>query len=100
MYRISSIILKSIWFFHNNFGLDAQKVLGSHAQCPFGLHKLSARLDRSSVMSGKVKQKTSATAADSSTQSTNEKILKECHNLYVDPDNGKLIFLHVATRNF
>lgn len=39
-------------------------------------------------MSGKVKQKSSATAADSSTQSTNEKILKECHFLYTEPDNG------------
>uniref|UniRef100_A0A8W8JXW3 G domain-containing protein n=1 Tax=Magallana gigas TaxID=29159 RepID=A0A8W8JXW3_MAGGI len=39
-------------------------------------------------MSGKVKQKSSATAADSSTQSINEKILKECHTLYIDPDNG------------
>lgn len=44
-------------------------------------------------MSGKVKQKSSATAADSSTQSINEKILKECHTLYIDPDNGELIFL-------
>lgn len=60
----------------------------SHAQSPFGLNKLSARLDRSRVMSGKVKQKSSATAADSSTQSINEKILKECHTLYIDPDNG------------
>lgn len=65
----------------------------SHAQSPFGLNKLSARLDRSRVMSGKVKQKSSATAADSSTQSINEKILKECHTLYIDPDNGELIFL-------
>lgn len=47
-------------------------------------------------MSGKVKQKSSATAADSSTQSINEKILKECHTLYIDPDNGELIFSYIA----
>lgn len=46
-------------------------------------------------MSGKVKQKSSATAADSSTQSINEKILKECHTLYIDPDNGELIFSYL-----
>jgi len=40
-------------------------------------------------MSGKVRQKTSANAADSSTQSINEKILKECHGLYTDPDSGE-----------
>lgn len=39
-------------------------------------------------MSGKVRQKTSANAADSTTQSTNEKILKECHSLYTDPESG------------
>ena len=39
-------------------------------------------------MSGKVKQRTSANAADSATQSVNEKILRECHSLYTDPDNG------------
>ncbi|KAL4223617.1 hypothetical protein ACF0H5_017086 [Mactra antiquata] len=39
-------------------------------------------------MSGKVRQKTSANAADTSTQSINEKILKECHGLYTDPDSG------------
>ncbi|KAK3595741.1 hypothetical protein CHS0354_025369 [Potamilus streckersoni] len=39
-------------------------------------------------MSGKVRQKTSANAADSATQTVNEKILKECHNIYTDPDSG------------
>lgn len=39
-------------------------------------------------MSGKVKQRTSANAADSATQSVNEKILRECHSLYTEPDNG------------
>ncbi|XP_052075534.1 uncharacterized protein LOC127712993 [Mytilus californianus] len=39
-------------------------------------------------MSGKVRQRTSANAADSATQSVNEKILKECHSLYTEPDNG------------
>ena len=40
-------------------------------------------------MSGKMKQRTSANAPDSVTLTTNEKILKECHNLYSDQDNGK-----------
>lgn len=39
-------------------------------------------------MSGKVRQKTSANAVDSTTQTVNEKILRECHGLYTDPDNG------------
>ncbi|XP_021374374.1 uncharacterized protein LOC110463820 isoform X1 [Mizuhopecten yessoensis] len=39
-------------------------------------------------MSGKVRHRTSANAADSATQSVNEKILKECHSLYIDPENG------------
>jgi hypothetical protein len=42
-------------------------------------------------MSGKVKQRTSANAADSATQSVNEKILRECHSLYTDPDNGEFL---------
>ncbi|ELU15126.1 hypothetical protein CAPTEDRAFT_164867 [Capitella teleta] len=36
-------------------------------------------------MSGKVR---SRTAADSATLSVNERILKECHTLYTDPENG------------
>ncbi|XP_063396293.1 uncharacterized protein LOC134680920 [Mytilus trossulus] len=39
-------------------------------------------------MSGKLRQRTSANAADSATQSVNEKILKECHSLYTEPENG------------
>lgn len=44
-------------------------------------------------MSGKVRQRTSANAADSATQTVNEKILKECHSLYTDPENGENLFL-------
>lgn len=44
-------------------------------------------------MSGKVRQRAAANTADSATLSTNEKILKECHTLYTDPDNGKDIFI-------
>jgi len=40
------------------------------------------------MMSGKVKTRSSANAADNTTTSLNEKILKECHNLYTDPENG------------
>lgn len=82
--------------FTDHFSSYCAGLFESHAQSPFGLNKLSARLDRSRVMSGKVKQKSSATAADSSTQSINEKILKECHTLYIDPDNGELIFSYFA----
>ncbi|KAL8571530.1 hypothetical protein ACOMHN_056825 [Nucella lapillus] len=39
-------------------------------------------------MSGKVKPRSSANAADTATQSLNERILKECHLLYIDPENG------------
>ncbi|GAB6030000.1 hypothetical protein CHUAL_005692 [Chamberlinius hualienensis] len=39
-------------------------------------------------MSGKIKQKQSANASEQSTLTTNEKILRECHNLYTDPSNG------------
>ncbi|XP_059163178.1 uncharacterized protein LOC131946434 [Physella acuta] len=39
-------------------------------------------------MSGKVKSRASVNAADSNTLSLNEKILKECHSLYIDPENG------------
>lgn len=39
-------------------------------------------------MSGKVRQKTAANVAESVTLSLNERILKECHTLYIDPENG------------
>lgn len=42
-------------------------------------------------MSGRVKQRNAANLADVSTLSTNEKILRECHSLYIDPNNGKKI---------
>ena len=40
-------------------------------------------------MSGRVKkQRTATNTADSATLSLNERILKECHDFYVDPKNG------------
>lgn len=39
-------------------------------------------------MSGKVRQRTAANTADSTSVSVNEKILKECHTLYTEPENG------------
>lgn len=51
-------------------------------------------------MSGKVRQRTSANAADSATQSVNEKILKECHSLYTEPENGEKFFLILSEYNF
>jgi len=42
-------------------------------------------------MSGKVRQRVSANAADSASSTVNERILKECHTLYTDPENGELM---------
>ena len=39
-------------------------------------------------MSGKVRQRGATNLADSATLSVNERILKECHSLYTDSDNG------------
>ncbi|XP_072024603.1 uncharacterized protein [Amphiura filiformis] len=39
-------------------------------------------------MSGRVKQRSSANTADSSSLSVNERILKECHSLYIDEERG------------
>jgi hypothetical protein len=39
-------------------------------------------------MSGKVRQKTAANAAENASLSLNERILKECHSLYTDSENG------------
>ena len=44
-------------------------------------------------MSGKVRQRGAANTADSATLTVNEKILRECHNLYTDPENGMDDFL-------
>ena len=41
-------------------------------------------------MSGKVRHRVAANAADSATLSVNERILKECHTLYTDPENGRI----------
>ncbi|XP_066974631.1 uncharacterized protein [Macrobrachium rosenbergii] len=39
-------------------------------------------------MSGKVKHRAAANQAEAATMSVNEKILRECHSLYTEPDNG------------
>lgn len=42
-------------------------------------------------MSGKVKSRTGVSAAlEQATLSINERILKECHTLYIEPDNGNV----------
>ena len=47
-------------------------------------------------MSGKIKKQRVATnAAESATLTLNERILKECHDFYVDPKNGMAIFCFV-----
>ncbi|XP_063603644.1 uncharacterized protein LOC134779417, partial [Penaeus indicus] len=49
-------------------------------QRPSGQHKAI-------IMSGKVKR-SAVNTAESATVSVNEKILRECHSLYTEPDNG------------
>ncbi|XP_050719227.1 uncharacterized protein LOC126999965 [Eriocheir sinensis] len=39
-------------------------------------------------MSGKVKQRSAANTSESATTSVNERILKRCHSLYTDQENG------------
>ena len=43
-------------------------------------------------MSGRLKQRSATNTADSSILSVNEKILKECHSVYTDADNGKCFY--------
>ncbi|KAK7483434.1 hypothetical protein BaRGS_00025374 [Batillaria attramentaria] len=53
--------------------------------CSSSVHSDSERWK----MSGKVKvPRSSANPSDTATQSLNERILKECHLLYIDPENG------------
>lgn len=46
-------------------------------------------------MSGKMKQRSAVNTAESATVSVNEKILRECHSLYTEPDNGNYYFFSV-----
>jgi len=39
-------------------------------------------------MSGKLKQRNAANSSDASTTTVNEKILKECHSLYIESEKG------------
>lgn len=40
-------------------------------------------------MAGKSRQKSAANVAESVTLSLNERILKDCHSLYTDAENGE-----------
>ena len=42
-------------------------------------------------MSGKVKQRSAANTSDAATTSVNEKILRRCHSLYTDTENGMVV---------
>merc|ERR1712241_987519 len=53
----------------------------------------------SGTMSGKVRQRTSANTADQASLTVNERILKECHTLYTEPDNGYRIGLVKIAEN-
>lgn len=41
-------------------------------------------------MSGRVKQRNAANASDLATLSINERILKDIHSIYVEPDKGTI----------
>lgn len=46
-------------------------------------------------MSGKVsRQRAAANTAENHTLGVNEKILKECHTLYIEPENGEWCFIN------
>lgn len=47
------------------------------------------------TMSGKLKQRSSANAAETATVSVNEKILKECHTLYTESEKGWYYYIRV-----
>lgn len=44
------------------------------------------------------KQRSSANAPDTSSMSLNERILKECHDLYAEEERGKSKFVHVGKK--
>jgi len=44
-------------------------------------------------MAGKSRQKSAANVVESVTLSVNERILKDCHALYTDSENGEIIAL-------
>lgn len=46
-------------------------------------------------MSGKVKQRSAANTSESATTSVNERILKRCHSLYTDQENGVCAFIYL-----
>lgn len=46
-------------------------------------------------MSGKVKQRSAANTSESATTSVNERILKRCHSLYTDQENGVCVLLFI-----
>ncbi|ROT71653.1 hypothetical protein C7M84_010012 [Penaeus vannamei] len=52
------------------------------------LRQRSSAQHKSIIMSGKMKQRSAVNTAESATVSVNEKILRECHSLYTEPDNG------------
>lgn len=47
-------------------------------------------------MSGKLKQRNAANSTDSATVTINEKILKECHSLYIESEKGRMSLLTVS----
>lgn len=46
-------------------------------------------------MSGKVKQRSAANTSEAATTSVNEKILKRCHSLYTETENGMFVCVFI-----
>ena len=57
-------------------------------------------MNRLFSMSGRVKHRGATNnPVDMATTTVNERILKECHELYMDPDNGLIKSAQVHIRN-
>ena len=63
--------------FLSGYGLRGTELVRGRITCCFYV-----------VFTGKVKQKSAANTIETTTTSLNEKILKECHQLYTDPEKG------------
>lgn len=56
---------------------------------PADCHYMADMPGKADRMQSKVKQKGASTANDTSGLTVNERILKQCHKLYADKENGK-----------
>lgn len=47
-------------------------------------------------MSGKVKHRSAANTSEAATTSVNERILRRCHSLYTDQENGMYLYIRIT----